>query len=350
MTISFPYNPLQVFYTDDCLFTEINIDDNYYVRVIMNLKAYPYQGEDTPFTYFLEYEFVPYQGKISVDFGKIIKPYFYIPSDLNEILDFSKLKEGVNTILLYRPISVDITFLKVNRSNNVIMSQRLYKNIRFIRGNQYGSLLSSDNKFHKSRITGKSLFSYNLYNATDPWILTKNGNYIQKLISTNDYLISYLVKDSSLKLGDTFSLNSNGKIKAKVITFPNGLQSVFFVWLDEHLALRIFEFTGRFIDKQTHNYITNTSVFKGKPIARTIEDIKGREITVNTGYIYKDDLRIINSILSSEKAWISFDLQKFISFIPITKEFQYTSEDQLFFGDIELSLNNYAEFHSDNLK
>jgi hypothetical protein len=348
MIISFPYNTQYVFYTDDRMFTNIVTSDENYIRVLMTIKAYPYQGWSTPITYSQEYEFVSYQGRISIDFGKIVKPYFYIPSDLTEILNFSELEEGVNTIPLYRPLSTDITFQERNRLSNTLLSEQKFSNVRFVRGCLSGELLNPDNESHNSRITSQHLFSYNLYEDTATiWKLSKNGTYIQDLISNKAYVTSYLAKYSDLKPGDIFSLDFNGEKKDSLLTFPKGLQSVFIIWLDQHLALRIFECTGRFIDKQTHSYITNTSIIKGNSITRTIEDIKGREITLNTGYIYKDDIRIIHSVLSSEKAWISFDLKNFISFIPITKELKYTSEDQLFCCDIEISLNNYVEIHSD---
>lgn len=349
MIISFPYNTQYVFYTDDRMFTNIVTSDENYIRVLMTIKAYPYQGWSTPITYSQEYEFVSYQGRISIDFGKIVKPYFYIPSDLTEILNFSELEEGVNTIPLYRPLSTDITFQERNRLSNTLLSEQKFSNVRFIRGSLVSrELLNSDNESHHCRITPNSLFSFNLYEDTATRCkLTKNGNSVEYVNSSKDYLISYLVKDTHLKVGDVYSLSFNGQSKEMFITFPKGVQSVFIVWLDQHLALRIFECTGRFIDKKTHSFISNTSVISGNTVTRSLEDNKARDITLNTGYIYKDDIRIIHSVLSSEKAWISFDLKNFISFVPITKELKYTSEDQLFCCDIEISLNNYVEIHSD---
>jgi hypothetical protein len=351
MTVNLPYNTDTrfVYFTEHKDETEIFCGSSSYIVLNMTIRVYSYRGVSTFTEYKKEYKFMPFQGKSTLLLGDIISPYFYIPDSLIDVLDFTELVDGLNILPMYKPLEVDAVFKELDYSTNNKISEYSVKKLKFIKGNY--TQLSNSEKYRQSKVLNtNSLLSLTFYQEDNAYPISvwKNSIKLPGVQAQKNILSSLLYKDS-LQTGDRFEFYDEtypDTVLEKYYVPKKGLNSYYILWLDENLALRFFEFTGSYTVKPAQTLVTNTSMVSGREITRTVESIRGKELTLNTGFIFKDDIETILSIIESEKAWISFDLQKFISFSVTTKELEYNSQQALYDFNLSVSLNNKVELHN----
>ncbi|MXP04776.1 MULTISPECIES: hypothetical protein [unclassified Apibacter] len=331
-----------VYFTGDSLATTIRCQKNSYIQMKATMRVYPFSGGAQPFHYSSDYEYYPFNGKTTVYLGKIADSYFYIPELLTEVFNFGKIQEGMNAIPLYRPLEMDITFHEINLENEKVIHELSFTNIKFIKGYS-NSLLK--NKLYTSRLGSNSLVSYSSFL---PMSLYKNNQLLYKNNTKNDVLYANLYKDSLKKSGDVFNLkhSDSSAVVQKWISFPQSLQSVHIVWLDENLTLQIFEMTGEYLTNLQHNLLTNVFIRDQVEIKKVLSSEITKKITLNSGYILEDDINILSSIIKSARSWISFDhLNSFTSFICNTKELEKKSDQSIHSYELEIILNDNVEIH-----
>lgn len=343
-----------VYFIGDKQETKIECHDTSYIMLSCTIRTYPYKGKNEPKIYERSYKIIPFKGIATVYLGDIFEDYFMIPNKLWEIFDFAALKDGENIIPLYKPLEVDIIFKEYDLNTENLLEEKTIHNLRFIRG-KYSDIDLFKNKLSVQRSTVNSIFSYTLYetSSNSDFYLYKNKKMTSGIKSYPTILTSYLWKDPKLKTGDTFVLRNNAKAQEIIINHivKKGLQTYYIIWLDENLNLKIKDFTGRFITKITHSLTQSTTIENGNSSSRTIEDIRGLNMILNTGFIFKEDILLLQSIIGSAKSWISMDnLKTFISFVSTTKEIEYDSEAQLYDFDMEITLNKEIEDHSTEIK
>lgn len=332
-----------VYFIGDKQATQIDCHDTSYIMLSCTIRTYPYKGKNEPKIYERSYKIIPFKGIATVYLGDIFEDYFMIPNKLWEIFDFSTLKDGENIIPLYKPLEADIIFKEYDLNTENLLEEKTIHNLRFIRG-KYSDIDLFKNTISVQRSTVNSIFNYTLYetSSNSDFYLYKNKKMTSGIKSTPTILTSYLWKDPKLKTGDTFVLRNNVMNQDIIMNHivKKGLQTYHIIWLDENLSLKIKDFTGRFITKITHSLTQSTTIDNGNSSSRTIEDIRGLNMILNTGFIFKEDILLLQSIIGSAKSWISMDnLKTFISFVSTTKEIEYDSEAQLYDFDMEISLN-----------
>ena len=114
--------------------------------------------------------------------------------------------------------------------------------------------------------------------------------------------------------------------------------------------LDVIEFTG----SQTFQLGYQSNVIKNYEdfleTLRKTDSTKSRKLTSNTGFIFKQNVNRIDSILNSKRAWIiSKESKAAIDLIPITKSIINEDSDQDLYEfeiEFEINFNNDFEINS----
>jgi hypothetical protein len=371
-----------VYFADDVceVICKTETDDTRYIKVTANMIVFPYDyygavyglssAVSAMFHRQAVVKFNTHKGVARFNVGDIVKPYFYIPRILREVIDLTFVTinplKSPFVVALYAPMQVVLTIEECDLLSDEVISSLTSNKMEFIAGrfrnSQLINMQSYNDRKTVSRLTENSMVSCAcMYDADGGALQIWENDTLYYAFSMSPGLMPDGVTEylpifgmifkqaaGTWKVGDrvSFQYADYAGIDRRIV-YPKGLQSCHVLWLDENLCLRIFEMSGKITKKDSHDYVSASFMKKYKLAVRTLEDSAEEIYTLNTGFITKDDVEQINSLLKSKKCWITFDgFRRFRSFENRTKELTVDSEQQLYYADIEIRVNDDWEDHA----
>jgi hypothetical protein len=169
-----------------------------------------------------------------------------------------------------------------------------------------------------------------------------NGNILFQKITFENFQIGDVVQYVIRNLALSFDL-SDIPIKTFYV-IPSGRYSNHIIWENEYLLQSAFEFTGGLLIKSDFDYRTQNLYKNLVEVLEILENTKISKLTISTGWIIKQSIDTIESLMRSKRVWLPF-ADKTISLRPINKNMiNQDSERELIEYTIEFQINrNYNE-------
>lgn len=306
-------------------------------------------------------------GKAEFNLGREIDSYLKLlnnPGD--QIKSTGSIVRGA-----YLPTSVKLSVREIKFEDETTVNMFSIPFQYYLRGRK--PRLRSDIPFflthHEadvSRITKNSQIMINVYKPDGQFpglSLKRNGIGIQDFNVSNVYnqpsYYSCLFRVSSLQdieAGETLSFAYGGRTR-KFIMLPEQPYSFHIGWINQFEMLDIFEFTGaaKFDSDLT---FSNSKVFTDwVEVTRKVEESIEQSLTINTGWIFKNDSKKITELLRSKRAFliktignlsfsdnISIPPENFIELVPVSKKkTDSDTELELYEYDVEFIINRKYE-------
>ncbi len=345
--LTLPYDDEDYNFTKDPLLLDFHSDlpDTYFeMKAIITSTDFVFQSSETK-TFEIIFTIPLFNKKQNFNLGKIVEKTMY---------HFNNPLQAISNLYNSALVSLEIT----ERLNNtdVFIRDFTIQNIKFLSGitpqfrNINTGFLDLSNGI--KRVTPSSIEFINMMVNVDN---EKSVDILKNNILINSFPLYSLTHTRKLKLdfstlsavqGDVIdvviwlNLAKTISITKKYLVFPQQEYSTFIIWENEYRVPEIFDFTGKYILKsdvenlQTKNF--------NEIIERTnlVDNLSTEKLVVNTGFISKNDITYIKSIIKQRRAWVLLPGNKLIELIPLTKQLQEVDVNrELIDFDIEFQIN-----------
>lgn len=269
----------------------------------------------------------------------------------------------------YLPARVDMTALFKHDFDDDLDKTHLFEDIKFIKGRRpktpFDDTYILDYYRDPLRVTVNSVAMFNFYKEKNHvFRIYKNGKFFGS-ISHNvgtQRIFGYKSKFNMHSPGDVveFRLYKNidgavdeawfdyasNYIAQRYIVIPEGMASHHIGYEDEYGLLKIIEFTGVASFDNDYDNLIAKNYEEFLETSKKLDSKKTAKCTINTGHIFKANVRNIDELLKSNRAWIiSNQKKKSISMIPTTKSMSDMDTDRdLYSYDIEFDINFNNDF------
>jgi len=338
--ITNPYLPEKPAFTLDQKNFIINGSNNEtYFQFDSTILVYNFFTSETK-TFSFPQKALLFNGKSEINLGQLI----------HRLMD--KFKTINSNIDQYKFAKLNIVCNELKQSDNTVITSITIPEINFVAGLSQGfsdfGFLEINNK--TTRITKQGYYFLNILIPDGNFELRtfKNGNLINSLLLPtssdgpicykvffNDYLQGDFIKFTIDQVGET---SENPPTKSFYV-FPNQLFSNSIVWENEFLLQSVLEFTHDHdikteVERQTtktyHKFVERTS---HKAVT------KENKLTINTGWVSKNDIDSIESLLLSKRAFLQLE-EKTIDLVPLGKTLtNFDSKAELFDYTFEFTIN-----------
>lgn len=360
------YGEWNVDYDKDVHFTRDNeileifsqSTESTYVRLSGEIKVYNYDGSERTFTREWSLDFV--SGKAEINLGRELDDYL-------ELFDEPILPGVTNLKQCYKPMSIKITAREIRYEDEQIVAMYRLPYQYFLRGRRPFSTRESFWLSHSPtapvRVTANSETILNVfkgYGTPTGFHIKRNGelyrflvwssgaNYAQPAFMNVRFLFSSI---PDLEAGEVISI-VYGNVQRDFIVIPPQRNSMQIFWVSQWETMEMFEFTGEFELPVDYNHDATTKFRKWKEIMKKIENNKTQKFVVNTGWIFKENIRIIDDLISSKKAFLkiadpgrlSLGQEWFVELVPISKKMAgHDSKANLYQFEVEFQINRKHE-------
>lgn len=340
--ISLPYSTSEFNYTlENKTIDFFSNLQNTFFELILSIKAYDfYTGESN--TFIIPLKIILLRNRQKENIGLKIHR---VMKRIKEI-DLTQKNQ-------YKTCEVDMTVREIDLDTRQIKREFSLENLKFIAGvkpqlsNGMGILSLYRGVTHSYP---KSKHYVNL--------LLNSGNNLISIIKNSQTILTYSINGSEYnvvrdeidfefleaKPGDTFTYklhttNSDFLIKEFFI-FPEPINSFRILWEDEFKLISDFYFTGEFNLKTDFERKDFKRHINFVEIIENISTKKEIRLIINTGFILKTEIVLIESLLKSSKAWLLTKDNQTIQIIPQTKSItSIDSSRELNAFDLEFIIN-----------
>lgn len=342
--------------------------------VLLGFLTIPYGVNDAFTLDPVSYEFASENVSTYVEIKSTIKYYdfFNLTSKEVELLDKLPLFNGRGKInygkkihaLMSRFTAINENFFQYNKAELYldIKEKQLEDNVeirsfsvpakKFIAG--ISENISSSEAFLEVNRYGQRVYNSSSYLAN---MLLKEGNYVIEILKNNilensvpldfstEGIYFHKIIFDQFNQGDVITLQLKKLFSDVVLdslkfyVFPEPLYHNQIYWENQFLLQSSFTHGGGYLLKADFESQTQQLYFDLVEVMRIIETKKINKLTVNTGWILKNDHFTIESLLRSKRAWI-INGNETIELVPLVKTLTpVDSERELNSFDIEFQIN-----------
>lgn len=286
-----------------------------FLRLITNIKSFTTSGdahEDTDLT--LDIPFVRNRAQINI--GRELEDY------LSTEITFNK---GGNSLGVYPPLELRATAIEFRQEDFVILNQDALPLQYYLGGRNPLSAKVVNQPFwcvnrpSASRlISSTGIVSLSVFKPANfqirNFVLYKNGKFLKKITPQNQsygqmrpYFVTANVKLSSIQLapGDVLSFEYEGISQHReFIIRPSAKESIPVAFLTKFNTFEVFEFTGGYSDSIDYEHSLVDVSKSYLEITKKIFTKNPQKITLNTGWILKDEVFLIDELINSKRVLI----------------------------------------------
>jgi hypothetical protein len=342
--VASPYTNNVAFTLDPLFFNFSTVTPDTFFQLTANVKTFDFftnVPKETP----IKEKLPLFNGRGKLNFGKTIHRLMNRFSTINE------------NQLQYKPAEFSLNIDEVSISDLSVIRSTTIQNIKFIAGLSRALINNSailDFNLKPERVTKNSFFYLNLY-VPKLYELRIFKNEIQvqtiPLPFSNGSILFQKITFENFTQGDIirYTLNIPGDLETEVpqktfYVIPEGKFSNHVIWENEYLLQSAFEFMGgASIVSEFEN--RNQTLFKNLvEIMEIIENTKVSKLTISTGWVIKDSIDTIESLMRSKRVWLPINNQV-INLRPLSKKIvNEDTERELVEFNIEFQINrNYNE-------
>ena len=314
-----PFTPGKLNFTKDEDYLQfISQNNNIYIELILAITIYKLNSNES----------VVYERAYSIPLANK-RGNFHIGSIVHELLDeIQSLEQMVPDTnsnyfrIPYKPAEVSFTYEEKEFEAALVpptLVSGSVTGILFLKGrkpymteNELGILSVQQQSI--SRISRYSILGFNFTAAAAPTVLVKVNNLpIEQIdiaaFGPANHVFSYYRFINDLRPGDyveIYVFAGSETRSHRYLVHHDGLESTFLLFENENGVVEPFELSGR---RRVYGNFKHTN----QPIMKGLEEVEAKVITddtqsiiVNTGQLHPEDILIIESIVKSEKLWVSF--------------------------------------------
>lgn len=339
--MSSPYPSGSKAFTLDPLFFKFNTTNlESYIQLTAGFKTYDFIS-NVAYNELLNEKLPLFEGKGEINYGLQVHKLMRRFAELNENYtqykqaEFSLRADEISTVdgTVIRSATLPVIYFVAGLSNGIINSTG------FLCFNQ-----------KPSRVTPNSIFYLNILipDNNHEIVAYKNGTLLATipLAYTDNTTLLLKVSFADYRQGDTieFLLRAIGDTaidgpKKTFFVLPAGRYSLNVFWEDEYLLQSVLEFTGGILVKSDFENRSQRLFKNLVEVLEIIESTKINKLSINTGWITRNDIDTIESIMRSKRVWIQLP-DKTVALRPITKSMtNQDSERELIEYTIEFEIN-----------
>lgn len=274
----------------------------------------------------------------------------------------------------YKPLSIKLTAREVRYEDETTVALYTLPYQYFLRGRKpnYNKVFQNENQNNfwathfaedDFRVTAKSIVELNVfkdYGMPEPIIVKRNGEVISTINwSTNENYAQPIFMNKRFQFSSIQNLEPGeviafmyGGTQRNYIVLPQQNHSLHIGWITQFQTLELFEFTGE--HSMPIEYDANVSEYfiNWKRVFRKLESKKTQTISINTGWVFKSSIRLIDEIIDSKKAYLilktntlsSTAQETHIELVPISKKLSASdSKRSLYDFTVEFQINQKHE-------
>lgn len=339
--MSSPYPSGAKAFTLDPLFFKFNTTNlESYIQLTAGFKTYDFIS-NVAHNELLNEKLPLFEGKGEINYGLQIHKLMRRFANLNE------------NYLQYKHAEFTLRADEVSTMDGTVIRSAILPTIYFVAGlsneivNSTGFLCFNQKP---SRVTPNSIFYLNILipDNNHEIIAYKNGTLLGTipLAYTDNTTLLLKVSFADYRQGDTieFLLRAVGNTatdgpKKTFFVLPEGRYSTNIFWEDEFLLQSVLEFTGGILVKSDFENRSQRLFKNLVEVLEIIESTKINKLSINTGWITRNDVDTIESLMRSKRVWIQLR-DKIVALRPITKSMtNEDSERELIEYTIEFEIN-----------
>lgn len=341
--VTFPYNTTDYAFTLDPVFINFTSTNPSYFTAEITVKYYEFYASVEK-TSVLNYKIPLFNGVANFHIGDIIHR---ILANLG-----STFTDGfqVKTAL------VSVAIAELSLADNNVITNTAITNIKFIAGVKPKLLASNmgllNINSHYCRVTSNGHCTVNFLAV--PGIHTlkifKNTTEITSEVFTASALDTIYTKSidvSSLDVapGDVIKFEIEGTtIKKEFIVFPDTEFSNTLFYTNNHKLISSLELTGGYSFPNAYDQITHKYKRNLVEILEIVETLDEGFIKINTGYILKTQIEVVDEIFNAKKVFIKNMEGKDFEMVPVSKKMVGVNTDNFTYSyDLEFRINKKAD-------
>lgn len=191
------------------------------------------------------------------------------------------------------------------------------------------------------RVTPKSFGMLNFYRKSGIHEVSiyKNGKKYKSITHTALYNAGYgmLLDFKDHKEGDLIYIkvkdSTDGYYEKKYFVFPEGKESYHVAWVTANEQIEMLECTGALTIGSNYESIENAKFLNLVDLIEIMDIRKTQRVNLNSGWLLKDNFRLIDSIARSKKAWLILDNRdEPIEMVPQSKSLSNFDSDQALYS------------------
>lgn len=295
---------------------------NTFIEITMKIKIFKI-NDFSPLEYTRKYNLPLYKGHGVFHPGSVVHELLDTIDNLEYIVpdvenNYSKSQ--------YKPAEINISYeeksypgiVTIELSSGVIEVFRMIKGHKsFVTNSQLALLTIAQQEY--TRITPGSPVIVSFSHFGTPQILVKvNNQVIDDVIITGfpdpnlfpKVLYSFFRFMNGVNVGDVLEImivNGTESRTQRYLVMNPGPAKTFFIFENDNGLPEVFEFSGR---RRINSTFTHTMNSKFKNLYSYDQKVNSKNIqpmTVNTGQLLPSDIKVINALIKSSRAWCSLD-------------------------------------------
>ena len=264
----------------------------------------------------------------------------------------------------YNPAVVDLQADFMHQFNEDLNLSYSFSNVSFLKGRKPKDAFAKSAILNYERdllrVTPNSEALFNFYKEQSHQLrIFKNGELLETVnhnpASKRVFAFKFKFKDHhpgdviEIRLHRNFNVLPDelwyndpvNYVSQKYAVIPaSDHETCHIVWEDEYGCLECLEFTGSLSFSAAYENNTVLNYARFLETLRKIDGKRTQSLTANTGYIFKQNTKRIDSLLKSSRAWIVSNVSKPIALVPLTKSLSGQDTDRdLYAYDIEFEIN-----------
>lgn len=354
--VSVPYSEDEFNFTKDPLFLNFftTIPDTYFdIKMNVEIFDWYFQG-GTSKSYVVPFKVPLYNLFQKENIGERIEKMMAKYLDANPY-----------ATKLYNAANISIEIKEKKYPSNELVRETTLNPLKFLSGitpkNKKGNNAILEISNGTKRITANSFDYLNLMLSAGP---DKSIEIFKNEISQEYYPISadyntnketINFSNYDLKPGDILEVKiyldalSTIFLSKKYEVFPEPEYSHMIIWEDDYKMMQTYEFTGKHTVKSDYNFQNFNQKRNLIDYLKNVHTKDTEKITINTGFIPKNDIIYINNIIKARRVWIHISDDELVELNNETKSLIYDDIDrELNFFDLEFTINkkHNEESHS----
>jgi len=321
-----------------------------YIAASIFIKYFDFSGEE--FSKTITTDLPIFDGKADFHPGTLVDS---LMPGIKNVTDFIpvNIDSKINKPFpYYKPAVLNVKLDKIVYSNGVTLSSNTLNNILFVKGSSPVNYKDENGiafSEHPVRVTPNSYGMFNFFKRSGLHTIKiyLNGK-LEKSITHDtvlDSVFGMILSFKDYKEGDLVFVNLEGEEGTTLVkqfyVFPENIESYHIAWVTEHEQIEMLEFTGAITIGSKYKRVENT-VFKNLVNVKEILDTtKEQSLTVNTGWVLKNNHVLIDSLVRSKIAWLFLPgTDSTIPLVPKSDALSnYNSERAVYAYDINFTIN-----------
>ena len=337
--VTFPYNTTDYAFTLDPVFINFASSNQSYFTVAITIKYYEFY-ESTEKTTVLNYKIPLFNGAAKWHVGDIIHR------------NLANLTATFTDGFQVKTALVSFAISELSLTDNSVVTSTTLTDVQFIAGFKPKLLASNLSLLHSNsnycRVTSSG-------NCTVNFLLTP-GNHTLKVYNNTTEITSETITATALDTifaktvsidtlevapGDVLKFEIQGTtIKKEFIVFPDTEFSNTLAYINNHKLVSTLELTGGYSFPNNYNQITHKYKRNLLEVLEIVEVLDERFVKINSGYILKSQIEVIDEIFRTQKVYLKNIEGKDFELVPVSKKMVgFNSDNYTYSYDLEFRIN-----------